>query len=65
MFLYKILKTKNRFRAYPTPQAVQTTGSTGVITIRARPTFNPQKETASSAKFVGNIGLRKISKCMI
>ena len=28
MFFNKILKTKNRFRAYPTPQAVQTTGST-------------------------------------
>ena len=31
MFLYKILKTKNRFRAYPTPQAVQTTGSTAEV----------------------------------
>ncbi len=27
MFLYKILKTKNQFRAYPAPQPVQTTGS--------------------------------------
>ena len=30
MFFNKILKTKNRFRAYPTPQAVQTSGSTAV-----------------------------------
>jgi hypothetical protein len=28
MLLNKIIKTKNRFRAYPTRQAVQTTGST-------------------------------------
>jgi len=33
MLLNKIKKTKNRFRAYPTRQAVQTSGSTaGSIT---------------------------------
>ena len=31
MFFNKILKTKNRFRAYTTPQAVQTTGSTAGV----------------------------------
>lgn len=31
MLLNKIKKTKNRFRAYPTRQAVQTTGSTASI----------------------------------
>jgi len=31
MLLIKIKKTKKRFRAYPTHQAVQTTGSTAMI----------------------------------
>ena len=31
MFSIKITKTKNRFRAYPTHQAVQTSGSTAYI----------------------------------
>ena len=31
MLLIKIKKTKKRFRAYPTHQAVQTTGSTALI----------------------------------
>ena len=31
MLLDKIKKTKNRFRAYPTHQVVQTSGSTAAI----------------------------------
>ena len=41
MLLNKIKKTKNRFRAYPTHQAVQTSGSTAVIcTMNSNPSSN-------------------------
>ncbi len=35
MLLNKITKTKNRFRAYPTHQAVQTSGSTAIYVLCA------------------------------
>jgi hypothetical protein len=43
MFSIKITKTKNRFRAYPTHQAVQTSGSTAdIYNARLPPRLLPQ-----------------------
>ena len=57
MLLNKITKTKNRFRAYPTHQAVQTSGSTAQNHL-----FNPIKSWVLSGVMSTVLGLTRVFK---